>query len=171
MLFGDEGIFGRINKLKASWAPKGVRPIVGAQLVRQFLNVFSVVCPLTGSNYSLISSDSDTTIMNIFLNEVSNHYHDYRLVIFLDQASWHKSKDLQKFDNIRLLYLPPGSPELNPAEHIWERVREKYFANKVFDSIDNLEDLLIQAFSEIHFNPSAIQSLVSFHWAKSNLND
>ena len=44
--------------------------------------------------------------------------------------------------NMRLVSLPSYSPELNPVEHIWDEVREKYFGNLVFDSLDALEDHL-----------------------------
>jgi hypothetical protein len=37
---------------------------------------------------------------------------------------------------MRLEALPPSSPQLNPMEHIWDEIREKWFANKVFDSLD-----------------------------------
>ena len=44
--------------------------------------------------------------------------------------------------NLWIVLLPPYSPELNPVEHIWDEVREKYFGNLVFDSLDALEDHL-----------------------------
>ena len=130
-LFEDEARFGRMTRPVHCWAPQGVRPSVACQLVRQFYYVYSVVCPATGKNYSLILSDTDTEMMNIFLAEVSKVYKEYRLIIIVDQASWHKSKTLKQFDNIRFVYLPPGRPELNAAEHIWDYVREKHFANRI----------------------------------------
>jgi transposase len=42
--------------------------------------------------------------------------------------------------NIELLPLPPYAPELNPVEHVWDELREKYFHNRGFDSLDALED-------------------------------
>ena len=49
--------------------------------------------------------------------------------MFLDQAGWHKAKDLYIPHNIRLVSIPAYSPELNPTEHIWDELREKYFHN------------------------------------------
>jgi len=166
ILFEDEARFGRMTRPMRCWAPRGVRPIVPYQLVRQFLYVFSVVCPKTGSNFSLILSDADTEMMNVFLAEVSSHFKDYRLVIVADQASWHKSKTLKQFDNIRFLHLPPGSPELNPAEHLWDHAREQYFANRSFDSLDEMKDQLIVAFRDIYHDTSTIRSLVCFPWTQ-----
>jgi transposase len=166
ILFEDEGRFGRMTRPVHCWAPKNIRPIVPHQLVRQFLYVFSVVCPKTGTNFSLILSDVDTEMMNVFLVEVSNHFKDYRLVIVADQAAWHKSKTLKQFDNIRFLFLPPGSPELNPAEHLWDHAREKYFANRTFDSLDEMKDQLIVAFKDMYHDTASIQSLICFPWTQ-----
>jgi len=47
--------------------------------------------------------------------------------------------------NISLLPLPPYSPELNPVEHIWDELREKWFQNLVFNSIKAVEDRLVEA--------------------------
>ena len=42
-------------------------------------------------------------------------------------------------DNMRILSLPPYSPELNPQKHVWGELREKFFHNRAFDSLDALE--------------------------------
>lgn len=64
---------------------------------------------------------------------------------FMDQAGWHKAKDLKVPANMSLVWLPAYSPQCNPAEHIWEEIREKWFNNKVFDSLDAVEDTLVDA--------------------------
>lgn len=164
VLFEDEGIFGRINELKSCWAPHGIRPIVKFQLVRQFDYVFATVCPGSGETFSLILPNSDSQMMNLFLAELSKHYSNFRLIIVSDQASWHKSKLLKVPENIRFIYLPAASPELNPVEHLWDHVRENFISNQAFDSLDALEEVLEGAFKHIYLNPDSIKSLVSFSW-------
>ncbi|WP_152537227.1 transposase [Acidithiobacillus thiooxidans] len=63
--------------------------------------------------------------------------------MIMDGAGWHKSHHLQLAENLRLLFLPPYSPELNPQEHLWDELREKYFHNRAFDSLVALEDQLV----------------------------
>lgn len=49
-------------------------------------------------------------------------------VIVMDNASYHKSKELKELFNsykIRLLYLPPYSPDLNPIEKIWGNIKNE----------------------------------------------
>lgn len=164
ILFEDEGIFGRINELKNCWAPHKIRPIVKFQLVRQFDYVFATVCPGSGETFSLILPDADSQMMNLFLDELSKHYSKFKLIIVSDQASWHKSKLLIVPDNIRFIYLPAASPELNPAEHLWDHVRENFITNQTFASLDALEEVLEGAFKHIYHNPDSIKSLVSFPW-------
>jgi transposase len=164
VLFQDEGIFGRINELKNCWAPLGIRPIVKFQLVRQFDYVFATVCPGSGETFSLILPDADSQMMNLFLDELSNHYSNFRIVLVADQAPWHKSNHLKAYDNVRFLHLPAASPELNPAEHLWDHVRENFISNRIFDSLEELETALEGAFKHIYYNPGSIQSLVSFSW-------
>ena len=55
--------------------------------------------------------------------------------MFLDQAGWHRSKELKVPKNIRLVAIPPYSSELNPTEHVWEELREKYFDNVTFERL------------------------------------
>ena len=63
----------------------------------------------------------------------------------VDGADWHRSKKLKIPQNIKLVSLPPYSPELNPVENIWEELREKYFHNRVFQSIDAVEEQLLRS--------------------------
>jgi len=51
-------------------------------------------------------------------------------VVVLDGAGWHQTGGgLTVPDNIILLHLPPYSPELNPAENIWQSLRQNYLSN------------------------------------------
>jgi transposase len=78
--------------------------------------------------------------MQIFLDEISNRYPNDRMVMVLDGAGWRKSKTLKIPQNMKLLPLPPYSPELNPVENAWEELREKHFHNRVFSSLDDMEE-------------------------------
>ncbi len=60
----------------------------------------------------------------IFLDEIAGRYPSDNVVMVLDGAGWHKSKDFRLPDNLRLVFLPAYSPELNPQEHFWDELRE-----------------------------------------------
>ncbi len=78
--------------------------------------------------------------MNLFLQQVSMELAAYFIVMQVDRASWHWSKHLKIPENIRLIYQPSYSPQLMPIEHIWEETKEEHFYNRVFPSLDKVEN-------------------------------
>jgi hypothetical protein len=40
--------------------------------------------------------------MKMFLQECSEHFKDYRVVMVMDQAAWHRTSDIETFENIRI---------------------------------------------------------------------
>jgi hypothetical protein len=158
----DEGRFGRISRPHSCWAPPGVRPLVPSQVVREALYVFAAVAPSLGKMCSLILPTANTEMMNLFLEHVSQTFSGYFIIMQVDQASWHQAKALVIPENIRLIKQPPYSPEVNPVEHIWDDIREKYFHNRVFSSLDILTDTLCQALNILSDNPQRITSMTNF---------
>ena len=165
VFFEDEGRFGRINNVNRCWVPKRYRPIVTQQFIREYIYAYTAVCPQTGETYSIIAPCNNTEVMNIFLAELSKHYQHYRIIMILDGAGWHTSKQLLIPENIRLLHLPPYAPELNPVEHIWDYIREqKKFNNYTFNSIDAVENKLESVLLELQGEKEKIKSLCNFSW-------
>ena len=66
--------------------------------------------------------------------------------------------------NIYLLPQPPYAPELNPVEHLWDELREKFFHNLAFDSMEALEDRLEFALKTMEQNQPAVKSIVHWPW-------
>jgi len=82
--------------------------------------------------------------MNVFLRELSRKYPDDYLLVVTDGAAWHTAKRLQIPENVKLLYLPPATPEMNPIEQIWAWLRLHGFRNEVFQTLDNVVDRLCE---------------------------
>ena len=158
----DEGRFGCISTPKRAWAPPGVRPKAPRQVIRQSSYVFAAVAPEQGLMTSLILPSADTAMMNLFLHEVSQTFANYFIVMQVDQAGWHRSKALQVPANIRLIEQPASSPEVNPVEHVWEELREKYLHNRVFPSLDPLIELLCQGLNELADDTKRLCSMTGF---------
>lgn len=87
--------------------------------------------------------------MNIFLEEVSIKYKKDLVYLICDQAPWHKSKDLKIPKNIKILFIPPATPEMNPIEQVWSYIRTNFFANKTFSSLDSFVDSLCDILSNL----------------------
>ena len=106
----------------------------------------------------------NATTMSIFLAEVARRHPEELILMVLDGAGWHRANDLVVPNNMRLIPLPPYSPELNPVEHIWDEIREKWFANLVFDSLNAVEDLLVEALASLEKDYQKLQRMVGFQW-------
>jgi len=158
----DEGRFGRVNIPKSTWAPNGIRPIVPKQIVRQSFYVYTAVCPSNGKMSSLILPNANTEMMNIFLENVSNDFKDNEIIMQVDGAGWHKSKDLKIPKNIHFIIQPPYSPEVNPTEHIWDEIREKYLHNKIFDTLEETMDKVCAGLNDLASKLDYVKSMTFF---------
>jgi len=86
-------------------------------------------------------------IFQIFLNELSNQNpFEYKIVV-LDNGAFHHAKKLIIPENIKLLFLPPYSPELNPAEKMWARYK-RTFTNKLHKSLEEVSEFIKLAVSK-----------------------
>jgi hypothetical protein len=70
---------------------------------------------------------------------------------------------------MRLVKLPPYSPELKPVEHIWYDLREKSFHNRVFKSIEALEQHLLSSLLEMEMDSQHVHSIVAWPWIINSL--
>lgn len=161
-LVQDEARFGRITQPTRCWAPKDMRPCVPAQIVREAIYAFAAVEPQTGQMTSTILPTANTEMMNIFLKQVSQEFTNCFIVMQVDGAGWHHSQKLEIPENMRLIFQPPYSPETNPVEHIWEELREKHFANRMFSSLDELQKHLCSVLSDLLSQTDLIRSLTYF---------
>lgn len=144
LMFFDEARFGTHSKLGHGWFKKGLRTAVPIKLGFKNFYLYSAVNCLSGSSCTLMLPKVNSFCMNIYLKELSSQYADQDVLLVMDGAGWHKSNDLKIPKNIKIIYLPPYSPELNPVEKLWQHIKENTIRNKVFDTIDLLENLICE---------------------------
>ena len=83
-----------MNHVRKCWVSGSDRAIVKQQKIREYLYAFTTVCPQTGETYSIISPYCNTEAMNILLFETAQYYNHYRIVMIMDSAGWHTTKNL-----------------------------------------------------------------------------
>ncbi len=170
-MFQDESRFGRISKTLTCWTQKAKRPCVPSQIVREYTYAFAAVSPADGVVDSLVLPYVNGEMMTLFLKEVSHRHPQEHIAMVLDGAAWHNCKDLQIPENISLIPLPPYSPELNPAENFWKVLKQEGgFYNRVFESIEAVENLLAATLKHFEDAPHLVKSIVSYPWTLSALN-
>jgi hypothetical protein len=130
--------------------------------MRTYFYVFTAGCLAWGRMTSLILPWANTEMMNIFLRQVAEDFSNYFILMLADQAGWHVSQKLPGPENMRLIKLPPQSPELNPAEHIWEELRQKNFANQAYRDLDEGEDNLGRGLKDFAKDPDKLRSMTNF---------
>lgn len=168
-MFQDEARFGRINEPKRCWAASHCRPVVKKQIVREYTYAYGAISPKDGKADFLILPAMDAVCMNIFLEEIGARHKDELLLMIYDGASCHSLGVLNMPENMMVETLPPYSPELNPVENIWEEVREKFFQNEVFDSMDAVEERLIEAMINLESQSDIVKSITGFKWISCHL--
>lgn len=167
-MFQDEAGFGRINKPKYCWCAKGIRPSVPCHHIREYRYVYGSVEPLTGESYFLVMPYCNTVCMNIFLEELSKKYPDDVILLCCDGAAWHKANALSIPENIRLFFIPPYTPEMNPIEQIWKELRRMGFHNEVFATLENVVNRLCDTICALA--PQTIRSITRRAWILSCFN-
>jgi hypothetical protein len=118
----------------------------------------------------LVLPKADAEAMNLHLAEISRIVTpDSHAVVLLDGAGWHQTGGkLNVPDNISLLKLPAYSPELNPAENIWQFLRQNHLSNRVFDAMTP-SSTCCDAWNALAAEPGRIQSIATRPWAAVNI--
>lgn len=144
-----------------------MRPVVGQQIVREFVYGLAAVSPQDGELCSLVLPWVDTETMSVFLAPTAARFTGEDCLMLLDGAGWHRALALRVPPTIHLFPLPPYSPELNPVEHLWEYRRENYIGNHLFSSLEAVIDQLSAGLHDLHQHPKLVESMTNFDWLKT----
>ena len=104
----------------------------------------------------------DTLCMNVYLQEFSVWLGDRKVFLIIDGAGWHKATNLLIPHNIKIIYLPPYSPELNPVERLWQHIKDNVLKNYIYDNLDILEKSLFSFLNSI--TNADIQSICNVNY-------
>jgi putative transposase len=147
------------------WCPKGTRPIVPCHHIREYRYAHGAVEPKSGSSFFLVLPRCDTDCMNVFLRELSKKYKSDYVLLVTDNARRHKSKRLVIPDNIKILFIPPRTHEMNPIEQIWKEIRKRGFKNKLFRTLTQVVDHLCDTINFL--SADTIKSIAGRDWILS----
>ena len=163
----DESRVGQQGSLSRVWAAKGTRPRVVRQ--KQFLNtyIFGACCPDKDKGCALILPECCTGMMQLHLNEIEKNVEEgHHAIILMDRASWHTTEALVIPSNMSLFPLAPYSPELNPMEQVWQKLKHGSLSNRVFKNYDDIVNSCCDAWNSFVNEEGNIKKLCSRSWAK-----
>ncbi len=162
----DETRLGLLPVHRRVWAKKGVRPTAPVCPAYKWLYGFGFVRPQTGETDWLLMPTVSIEVMNLALAEFArdvNPEAKKQIVLLVDRAGFHTSKAVQVPAGIELFYLPPYSPEGQPAERLWPLLRE-VIANRVLKTLSSLEKVLVNRCQWFSKNWDIVQPHVGFQW-------
>ncbi|ABA19755.1 hypothetical protein Ava_B0254 (plasmid) [Trichormus variabilis ATCC 29413] len=162
----DEARLGLKPIVRRVWTPVGHRPNAVHRTRYQWLYTYGFVHPATGESFFLILPRVNIAVMQMALDafaaEVNPHHHKI-IVLLVDQAGWHTSKQLMLPAGIILFPLPAYTPQLQPTECVWSLLREAV-ANQMFSTLDELETVLISRCQWLMSHPQIVHGKVGFDW-------
>ncbi len=146
------------------WAPVGQRPIALGHHRYQWLHVAAFVQPTSGEAVwylcSGLSKPFFAELLAAFARETGAG-RERSIVLVIDNAGWHGPEGLAIPDGISLVFLPPYSPELQPAEHLWPLVDEP-IVDRHFATLADLEAVVAERCRRLE--AAAIRPHTDFHW-------
>jgi hypothetical protein len=162
----DEHRIGLKPIVRRVWARKGSRVKAVVRPRYQWMYLYGFVQPQSGATSWLLMPTVNATAFSLalaaFAQEQGLGPHKHILLV-MDQAGWHRSQELRLPEGLHLLFLPSHSPELQPAERLWPLTNEP-LANRVFRSLDELEDVQAERCCWLQTHPDLIRGPTSFHW-------
>jgi Transposase and inactivated derivatives len=145
LLFGDEASFPQWGTLTYTWARKGQQPTVKTSGKRKGYKVFGLIDYFTGKFFSKcqedrLNSESYSVFLRSVLSQTTQH-----IVLIQDGARYHTSAAMKTFfeehkDRLTVFQLSSYSPDFNPIEKLWKKVKEKETHLCHFPTFQDLKD-------------------------------
>ena len=157
------------DETRIGWMPiqrrritaKGLRPLISAEIKREYEYLFGMIEPLTGKSFRLELPGLETETMQIFMDEFIKTDPESLHLILLDNASSHTTEKLKVAENIVFIFLPACTPELNPIERFWKELKDWWsdYEPKSMKEVSRLVTEGLKSFSE-----KAMSSITSFEY-------
>lgn len=151
--FEDECHFQQHGSRCIMWVPpEDVNPVIFHASTRKKVGVFGAVCVTDGRLVTQQEDKFDSYSFHAFLKRLLRHRkHGRKMIIVLDNARWHHAQQIKPWlkehqNVIRLDFLPPYSPNLNPIERVWKLIRRLCTHNRYFPNIDDLINTVFDQF-------------------------
>ena len=164
--FADEMRVGLRGMVRRVWGVRGVKVVQRLQLVYEWKYLFLVVDFVRGRlEWAWMDSmDSETVARAV----VGMRRHTQVRALVWDGASSHRSEWVRSVAGVTTVVQPAYSPELNPAERVFEEVR-RWVEGRVYGSIEEKVEAVNAYLSRLESDPERVRSLVGWEWIKRNV--
>ena len=167
----DEARYGLHTVLRRCWGLKGARVVKSAQQKYQWGYVYGALNVVDGGGEFCYMPTVTLEHVEAFLEQLASSDPEAEHVVIWDGAGFHhRPGDLRLPERIHPLQLPPYSPELNPIEGLWDVVKDK-ICNRVFETLDAIEEKITEALRPYWEQPAFARSLVGEGWLYNQANN
>jgi transposase len=162
VFFADEAGVRTDHHSGTTWAPVGQTPIVLGTGSRLSVNMFSAVNTRGKLHFSFFEGNLNSAVFIKCLEKLLADI-DGKIFLIIDGASAHKSAETRKFvkstkGRLKLFFLPPYSPELNPDEWVWKNIKHDHVGRIAARTKQELKDGIEKAVSRLHEIPEIVCS-------------
>ena len=160
--FGDEAGVRSDYHSGTTWAPKGQTPVIRTTGSRYSLNLVSAISAKGAMKFMTVKGRLTTDRFIEFLERLIKNQEN-PVFLIVDGHPVHRSTRVRTFvestqGKLRLFYLPPYSPELNPDEQVWNHLKNHRIGKSVIKSIEDMNKKVMSALRSIQRTPSLIMS-------------
>jgi transposase len=155
----DESRFGLLTVRRRRLTAYGVQPIGVVQHVFEWFYVYGAVEPTTGERFFLELPYLNAESFQLFVNTFAEAFPDSLNLLLLDNSGAHTAQRLTLPANVRLVFLPPYCPELNPIERVWHDLKDA-LAWLQFPNLDVQQDYLMTLLQG--YQAATLQSLTDY---------
>ncbi len=162
----DEHRLGLKPIVRRVWARRGRRPVAVSTHKYKWLYLYGFFRPLTGDVEWWVADGIGVDLFQQVLDAYARDIGagpEKTVILLIDNAGWHVSRRLNIPDGIRFCFLPPYTPELQPAERLWPLANEAV-ANTPFETLDQLAEKLDRRCAALTDQPDLIKATTHFEW-------
>jgi transposase len=145
-----------------TWAPKGKTPTVPATGQRYGMNLISAISPRGDMRFMTVEGRMNAGTFIEFLKRL---VHNAKRPVFLivDNHPSHRARKVFEFvrktkGQLRLFFLPPYSPELNPDELVWNHLKNHGVGKRIVKSREDLKRMVIGHLRFLQKTPNLIRA-------------
>jgi transposase len=155
----DESRFGLLTVRRRRLTARGVQPIGSVQHIFEWCYVYGAVEPTTGERFFLELPYLNAEMFQLFVDAFAQAFPDSLNLLLLDNSGAHTAHKLTIPENVRLVYLPPYCPELNPIERVWRDLKDA-LAWLQFPTLDVQQDYIATLLRA--YKATTLQSLTGY---------
>lgn len=162
VFFGDEAGIRSDFHSGTTWAPKGKTPVISDSGNRFGINMISAISAQGSMRFMVVEGNVTSEVFIDFLKRLISQM-DRNIILIVDGHPVHKSKKVKDYissikGKLRLFYLPPYSPDLNPDEYVWNELKNSIIGRSIVENKCDLKNKAISGLRSIQKSKNKVRS-------------